>query len=1137
MNPQPLSPALTMSLTGKQLLEASAGTGKTFAIKILYARLILEESFSVPEILTVTFTVAAVSELKDRIREELENLLRLLEDPAIQPEPVEAELLSRVRHDPASARRKLRNALRDFDRAAISTIHGFCARTLGDFAYENGKFFQSELEGSAHDNKAEIVRDWIRRRFYHHPGTGALLVQRHGVEKITDLIGKILARPDAEMRPLPAGMADAVEQHLGLLASMWRTSAGAPGEILLNNNVLSKAQSKGLPEFRCQKAMEAWDTWADGVMPGDLAEAIHCFSADYHSEIVKKGKTPPEDPFFAECAKTEQLLDRAFRDLLREGADFVRRELLIRREYTGETSFDDLLTDLNDALQRPGAAQAVRSNFRAALIDEFQDTDPIQYRIFQTLFDGGDFPLFLVGDPKQAIYSFRGADFATYCRAAQETPQKTSLAVNFRSEKAIVQAVNEIFVRENISFGGNGIGCQPVESSGKPEKDGRILTVNGNPDPQPFKIYYPAENLLETLRDAASRKNFKIRMLVSRISALLTDPDLLLEGRRIRPSDLAVLITDNRFGEELRTHLNACGIPAIPRQTPSVLLSPEREMMLDLAQSMLNPGDRTVLRRALAWDCFRIPLMDFFDENAIHPWQKKFQEAAQLWRNSGFITAFQCLAEAGGFAEHLTGVRGGERRWSNLEQLAELLQNSCRRIPADLRVIQRLLDPEENRFREEEAQSRLISDLDAVTIVTIHKSKGLQYPIVLLPLPDFKDSSAAIPCFYHENNNGILDFDPDADALNRTRQEQQEETLRLIYVALTRSVNRCEGILLPEAAVPLHFFPAAVNAQASAICRIPVEAIPDIAPVSIPSGYEIDQQPEIPKIALSWTSHSFSSLIQSVSPLQQEDHPHDYDGQDEENDPENPPPPDRDLIMQLPAGAVMGECIHNIFENIGFDDPPERIRKLCENALKTYHLAGTDSSRLDALCAMVPQVLRAPLLPGLQLCSIPRQDTLRECRFLFPAETTLDPEKLHRILSEFHTPEHPYLPEYLPERPIAAGDLVNGAIDLVFRRDNVYYLADWKSNSMNRNRNDFQSAGIAGEMRRHSYPLQYLLYLTALRRHWRRTLVDFDYRRNFGGVFYLFVRGIRDGAADSGIYRDVIPPEELLAALEEVLGI
>ena len=456
-------------------------------------------------------------------------------------------------------------------------------------------------------------------------------------------------------------------------------------------------------------------------------------------------------------------------------------------------------------------------------------------------------------------------------------------------------------------------------------------------------------------------------------------------------------------------------------------------------------------------------------------------------------------------------------------------------MPPDLRIVQRLLDPAKEYFTEEELQSRLVNDQDAVNIVTIHKSKGLQFPIVLLPLPAAKSPGNTIPVLYHCGNREILDFDPEADARVTAQLEQNEETLRLVYVALTRAVNRCEVITLPDSVWQDDFFKQE-DGKSSAVTRIPVDQIPENPVVRIHQERVLQMPPEMPQVSLAWVSHSFSSLVNSAVPIvSQTDQPGDYDA-DPAADPEENNAPDRDPILELPAGAGMGECVHHIFEMTGFQDTPDQIRLRCDAALQNYHLQTEDPERLDALCSMVQNVLHAPLLPDLQLCGIPRQDTLRECRFLYPVENKLDPEKLHRILETYHTPEHPYLPESMPERPIAAGDLINGAIDLIFRRDGVYYLADWKSNSLERKWRNFRPQGVAAEMRKHAYPLQYLLYLTAMRRHWRRTMPGFDYQRHFGGVFYLFVRGIREGLTDSGIYRDIIPPEELLRELEEVLG-
>jgi len=492
--------ALTIPLAGRQLIEAAAGTGKTHTIKTLFARLVVEKGIPVDRILAVTYTEAAAKELKDRIRAALEELS--LPSPA---DPTAAELQKRRNDNPALFDRRLHCALRDFDEAMIGTIHGFAARMLAEFAFESGRPFEQEL---AADNRAairECVLDYCRRYFYPATRRELEILEAAGVTvpRLQTAIAAIFSVPGAEIAesappPDPERLRAAAEK----LLPRWRAEGPATLSAIAESRLLSHSQTAYHPN-RIAAIRSALDAFADtGVFDGATAAAIRAISTSELAAALtegsrKKNLSYSPHPLFEYAEEFVRELAKFRLGILLEVRDFVAGRMRQLRERDNFGSFNDLLTDLAAlAAGDAEAAKLLRNRFDAALIDEFQDTDPVQFEIFSSLFADPAQPLLLVGDPKQAIYSFRGADIFTYDRARRETANRLALDTNFRSEARLVEAVNQVFSRPGqpvfgcdfVSYG------EAIKPGGRPESEDRVLRYRGETDLQPLKILFLSDS-------------------------------------------------------------------------------------------------------------------------------------------------------------------------------------------------------------------------------------------------------------------------------------------------------------------------------------------------------------------------------------------------------------------------------------------------------------------------------------------------------------------------------------------------------------------------------------------------------------------------------------------------------------------
>jgi exodeoxyribonuclease V beta subunit len=1192
MNPFDL---LTSPLKGAHLIEAGAGTGKTYAIAGLYVRLILERAIPVREILVVTFTLAATAELKDRIRRKLRDALEAFLHQEGEDEFLQA--LVKLCPDPTARREaseRLRAALRDFDEAAIFTIHGFCRRMLHEHAFESGTLFDTELVTDQRRLKDEIIQDFWRTHFYEALPelVGYALNQGFSPASFLSGTGNIALNPDIRILPdgdppSPAAIRESLAAFHGAvsdLQALWPAAREEVREKLQDPAFKANIYNQRTAD-RLVKAMDEWLAVKDIL----LFEGFEKMTPEAIAKAVRKNAAAPEHPVFPICRtvqdKAGALRCELDQHLLSLKADLIRAlrtELPLRKQKHNILFFDDLLLRLREALEKQGGAAlatAIRNQFQAALIDEFQDTDPIQYAIFNAVFGREDHTLFLIGDPKQAIYSFRGADIFAYMQAATAIRTGYTLDQNWRSEPGLIAAVNTLFSRAAKPFVYKEISFRPAQAAPMAGRD--ILTLHGNRE-APLECWFiPAGRFAEggkplpkdaarTLIAGAVAAEISYLVQMGRERRALIGPKPLEEG------DMAVLVRTHREARLIQRALQALRIASALASEENVFDSSEARELTRILQGIAWPAHENLLRGALATDMLGAgpdALERWLNDDA--GWSARletFRHDHDLWETRGFMRMFRTLMAREDVRNHLLSFPDGERRLTNLLHLAEILhQESFARKLDSKQLLQWLTEQlnGEGRERRDEHLLRLESDAHAVKILTIHKSKGLEYPVVFCPFAWGSSRITREPISFHDetrNREPTLDLGSADIGAHRPWAEREllAENCRLLYVALTRARHRCYfvwgRINKTGSSAPAYLFHGAKadiqegwkeNLVGELEKR--VEALTDrnmqddLARLAAESGGTIRLQelPATPGIPLlprpytletsacrkfqgsidpTWKVASYSLLVSGPATLI--DRP-DRDALTapsptpaSELPAQSPPAPrwtgmmdrgNQRSIFNFPGGARMGILIHDIFEKFDFTEQnPVVIRRLVAEKLQLH---GFDGQWEETLTGMLKNVAACPLPlpaaskggcdPTFTLSRISTSARLNELEFYYPLQM-LSRERLSNLFGRDELKATGL--ERLNFSPVRG--FMHGFIDLVFQYEGRFYLVDWKSNILGPGIADYTFAALRKAMEAHFYVLQSRLYGVALHQYLTLRLPDYQYESHFGGIYYLFIRGM-----------------------------
>jgi len=1171
-------------LEGTHLIEASAGTGKTYTIASLYIRLLLEKSLHVREILVVTYTVPATDELKTRIREKIRAALGAFESGR-SDDPFLAELLSRhSRHDHAI--QALEFALRRFDEAAIFTIHGFCRRVLSEMAFESRSLFEHELITDQADLLKAVVGDFYRLHFY--DGMPPELVHYAANAKYTFGFFLTLFRkasldvtviPEIEKPGLEPLLAS-YRRRFEMLRRSWLHTRDEVAYILMNDPGLKRKlyRQDSIPGLL--EEMDAYISSEGFSLP--LFSGFTRFTSSTIEGSMKKGFSAPDHELFILCdnlkAEADALcerMDQALVWLKTEFFRYVRERLPEKKEQLGLVHFDDLLLKVYRSLSSASGTalrETLSERYRAALIDEFQDTDSIQYEIFKAFFSKST--LFLIGDPKQAIYSFRGADIFTYLNASRHVAQDSrhTLDRNWRSEPGLLEALNHVFSRE-LPFVFDEISFEPVSPAEVPARE-----VLEDRDGAPLTIWYVPGNPSSPLsrHDAEKRISMAVAWEVSRLLNQGGEGKVRLGSRQVMPRDIALIVRENSQGRLLKDVLAFCGIPCVISSEENIFDTEEAREMEFLLKAVAQPYSEPLVRAALAGPLFGLDAEEIDslsrDEGKLEKWIERFRSYHDLWATFGFMRMFRSLATEENVRARLLAGPRGERMLTNFLHLSEILNEASVHEKLGMRGLLKWLNQRRDPAmpRSDEHQLRLESDDDAVKIITVHKSKGLEFPIVFCPF--LWGSSAlrdAVDIAFHDGEDDYRAFlDVGSDSLDDHRllaeKELLAENMRLVYVALTRARNRCylvwgrfnkgESSALSylfrrrdeermndgrEALPPAKPDDDTLKRElmercASREARILVQDLPLKVPLHyehrIRDGARIACRHFAGKIDRSWRVTSFSSMVSGLGhAFSDADRDALLPGSQDREDAERTGKYD---ILSFPKGARAGIMIHEIFELLDFQADDCEIRELVREALDAH---GFERLWEEALADTVRRVLDVRI-GDFSLSSIGNSETLRELEFYLPV-ARISKDALAKAFRDHGEgivpPEFPRMVEEL--RFDEATGYLRGFIDLVFARGEKYYLLDWKSNHLGARIEDYGQTSLDAAMEKSYYILQYHLYSLALHRYLQRRVRGYSYSRNFGGVIYVFIRGVDPvQGRNYGIYRRV-PSEGLIRDLSDKL--
>jgi exodeoxyribonuclease V beta subunit len=1207
---------------GVTRLEASAGTGKTFALAGIFLRLLLEERVSARDILVVTFTEAATAELRDRVRRRLSEARAVLEGQVTQ-DPLLSKLTALEPSARHAALLALRNALEVFDLVSIYTIHGFCQRTLQDSAFESGILFDMELVTDQEALLRETAADYCRNHLHDcdEVMASAALYAQLTPDILSRLLKQYLTYPELKLvtkpKPRPVETVGvALRASFKEVVDAWKTVPGGRAGLVA---YFVDGQRWAIRSHVKSDVIELHavnlEHCRDGTnLSDEFWNAVEFFSTSAIQKETGKGKQmpSPSPSLFAHCETLTNLrAELASSHHLRflEGAGSM---LAKRKQEAKQQSYDDLISRLATALDGPSGdalAESVRRRYRAALIDESQDTDPLQWKIFQRVFAGStDHWLYLIGDPKQAIYGFRGADVHTYLQAAATAGHEYSLGTNWRSESALVHAVNALFssagrtkafLEEKISF-------ETVAPGPKADTKPILFPPDGQ-RPPPFHVW-----CWEPDGEAVTSKKAQKQLPVSvaaEISKLLTNHIRLGDNHWLQPRDIAILVESHQQARWMQDALHTVQIPSVEQAMESVFDSDEARELQWILAAILTPGRETSVKAALTTDALGIngaQLMALVANET--QWQERLQVFAQYrqyWEEDGFFYMFVKLLRQEQVIENLLRFADAERRITNLLHVAELLEAACQAEHLGLsRLVQWL---EERRLAEaaapEEYQLRLESDEDAVQIVTIHRAKGLQYPVVFCPFVSkdaklrqikVKRQKVMDLVLYHETPSGTLSWDisvkPDEDNSRLAKREQLAEKVRLLYVALTRACNRCYLVSARYArnkstalAWLLHRAPEAPASLMPGTPGLPNDPVAALEKESVSAGewsslwHEIAMlakqhgghpaidvaelpiekgQPWISgrtasapwqarvcarQIERSWILSSFTQLAQQVSSLPVLDGEGGLPDRDELTAVYKSAAAGEEVataatgIFALPGGAQTGDCFHKILEHLDFEKPVEEAtRLLVRQQLEASNL--WDEAHAAAISGMLDRLRHVPLArgqPNFTLAHVPLSHRLTEMEFIFPTNR-LDARQLLAFIRNPHPGDvsagaHPSITVSRLQ------GFLKGFIDLVFLFEGRYHLIDWKSNLLGTRVEDYTQEAMKAEVLKHGYDLQYHIYTVAVDRFLRQRLPNYDYELHFGGVHYLFLRGLDPNRPELGVFNDR-PSAAVIGELSLLLG-
>ncbi len=1190
---------LTLPLQGIQLIEASAGTGKTWTLAALYVRLILGHGWSgqglmPPQILVMTFTEAATAELRDRIRERLSQAAHFFRGQTQVADDFLLQLQETLGYDAnAQHAERLEEAAQWMDEAAIYTIHSWSSRMLRQHAFDSQSLFDQKRLDDSPALKLKLAKDYWREFIYPLEATqlGALKDLGFTPEALLKNIQSLWQKFEKSPGHFPDVEHDPDPMDLVLAWSQWQERVlqleAQARQLLLNNmpsalDLLAKALENDLNRnhYRVNKHayfLRSLSDWASG-QEADI-EVLAKFTAEKLSASLRAGAKPIDNSHGVWTALSDWLKELQSEPdvgvhLLQHAALKVGRAYSQQKRSLASFDFSDLLQRLHTALNSPGSRlpHIIRTQFPVAMVDEFQDTDPWQYESLSKIYGSSTGckqnlealeqtnAFLMIGDPKQAIYSFRGADLPTYLNARHAAESIWTLTENFRSSQELVNAVNHVFGSAESPFG--EVPFESVQTPA-PAKAQSLRWTNGQKIPALTVWHLDSEKPLSGTQYGASMSQICATQMVA-----------LLNQQVAQPGQMAVLVRDGQEAKKIRQALSERGVRSVYlSDRDSVYATREALDLASILEAVLQARNAKLLRSALTTRTLCLSLSEieqvFNAEEAWDIWVERFNAWHQTWQRQGFLPMLYKMLHEQEIGRRMQEQgETAERRLTNLLHLGELLQSASLSLQGEAALLRFLSDQLANpQAQGEAAQMRLETDASLVQVITFHKAKGLQYPLVFLPF--------------------AANFREDKDESLRTPEERLQEDIRLLYVALTRAQQAmwmgvasrqkdfkgqttqpqsalsfllqrksaddlsdklnawsdCDDIHVinaPEAQVELYAPLNPVNSEAATPARSPTRVLPNAG----------------------WTA-SFSALTRNL--IETKSLPAESGLAREErwldSQIDNPFTPSENLLFpdqsvpsntaqaqynDFPAGSVYGTLLHDIFEwQLKEAWPLLQIESelSADVTIRWQHWWQTQadslqlSSEHQALCLQLIRQCAANQLifqlgPKLgskkgveqhcfRLSQLTPQNAWPEMGFTFKTHgvSTL---YIDQLISAYLHPSQtrPALPAQ------QLNGMLTGFMDIVFEHQGRYFVLDYKSNKLP----DYSQDSLTNSMLSHRYEVQYTLYILAVHRLLKSRLKDYNYEQHMGGAIYFYLRGIDQEG--QGVYANK-PPSELIHQLDE----
>lgn len=1182
-----------LPLTGRHLIEASAGTGKTFNITRIYLRFLLEMRLPVQQILVMTFTKAATEEIRGRIAATLREALTFWHAANEQGVPDKADpvMVSVYQAVPgAEGIALLQAALLELDDAAVFTIHSFCNRVLGDMAFTSATPLELSLATDTRELYRLACEDFFRK--ISNDAQAFVLLQEHkwhSPERFIRRFGNWFdSTGEISCTDAQTIHKEFAEQLKSLSVSYSIEAAAICSALITQSGLFHDTVIQDKPD----RAQE-WDiiiNWLEGsdfsTVPREVGQFVNGnrFKGKREGMEEAKAAIEPLKDFRARLndslkqlneAHSKQLSKVPALQVVLQGITFIRAHVAKQKAQLQSVDFNDLIRMLAQRITSPESPLSVqlRTQYPVALVDEFQDTDADQYHILANVYsteatEQGRHALLMIGDPKQAIYGFRGGDIFTYLAAARQARYRWVMDTNWRSVAPMVNAYNRLFWgnplhRERRDLFDFEIGYEPVNASpgakaasvplSDPKADRAALTfLLLPPDPEPTMGKQSGPPKSEV-------RSAQAQLLTREVLRLLSE--VKLGERFTQPGDIAILVKSGNEARIVQQALSHHGLPSVYLSNRSNLFnSAEATDVLRVLDAIWHAHDMRLVQSALASPLIGLPaakVHELLQNDDAADWDAlltQFSQWRDVWHKQGVLSLILALLQH----QYMPPDTNAERSVTNYQHLAEVLQEAAKGYPQPSHHLNWLRRQVRHPDQAKEQIQRLESDARLIQIVTQHGSKGLEYPIVFVPFAsEYRDPTtigkvkADIVRYYDEASaQQQLKLGPGASLMQRVKREADAESMRLLYVAITRSSHRCYLGVADTLQSELSSLGNMLEREQFDSWQAAIMALVNEGEGHTACITAVDDRDLVlrtpPATALTckrferalddpWRLYSFSALTRQVA------HTRIRQRESEINEATAQEPvmvsPDQSALLRytLQPGAQSGNLLHDLLEELDFREPD-----WLETAPVIAQRYGISEAEQPALFDWLEDVLNTPLRDAFNgdsfsMSTLPLRDTLREAEFYFPLNA-VKRNALTKVLAQHRAA---VLDQSLPvnlEGSLLAG-MMHGFIDLIFKRGDRYYIADYKSTYLGVGEHHYQPDKLALNNMQHNYDLQYLIYSVALHRFLAKRITHYDPARHFGGVYYFYLRGMSAQHSEhSGVFYHELPVSMVLAVEQALTG-